>query len=179
MGRIQKYFWATIGEDGSQFSEYNPDGSTNYFPDMPKEVRDGAIYFGLASSKDSYFFDLATGEYHFRDLFRDEKHQIKLPVAFANTPLLITGPLPKGQRCSFYQYKEGHTDFNMAFETSGNVIDKHIIGYKVTRTLRGRNYFIDCKLSIDPDAIPVKPLLEVTLRGKEDGPVIGVYTINL
>lgn len=179
MGRIQKYFWAVICEDGTQFTEYNPDGTTNYFPHMPEDVKKNAIYFGLASSKDSYFFDLTTGEYHYRDAFRDEKHKIRLPVSWSPAPFLVTGQLPNDKRCSFYQFKEGHTDFDTAFQTSGNIIDKHIIGYKVTRPLRGREYFIDCKLSIDPDAIPVKPQLEVTLKGKEDGPVIGVYTINL
>jgi hypothetical protein len=179
MGKIQQYFWATIAEDGSQFSEYNTDGSTNDFKQMPDDVRQRAIYFGLTSAQNSFFFDLKTGEYHFKNHIRDVKREIKLPVSWTKFPLAITGTLRDGEKCNFYQYKEGHTNFNLAFETSGNIIDAHVIGYTVTRALNGKDHFIDVKLTLNPDIYPVKPKLEVVLRSEEFGPKIGIYTINV
>jgi hypothetical protein len=174
---MQEFFWALLFEDGTSHLEYNPNGETNSYNEITPEMRKKAIYFGLTSAVEGYFFDLKTGEYHYRNQSRDEKKTIAVPFG-TRLPIPITGPLRNGEKYEFYQYKAGHTDFNMALQSGGNVIDSHTIGYKVVKRLAGKPYFIDVNIVLDVSSKPVKPLFKVTLRDKsEEGPLIGTYTI--
>jgi len=181
MASKQRYFWVCVLDDGTFHFEYNPDGSSSAtsYTDLTDEIRNRSIFFGLTSNVDSYFFDLKTGELNVKSSTTDVRHPIAITVNGINSPLVITGPLKGNEQYNFYQYKKGHTDFDISFNSSGNVIDEHILGYTVTKTIGNKEYFIDVKLSLDPTKIPVVPNLEVTLRGSKDGPVIGVYPINI
>lgn len=159
----QTYFWACVTEDGSVLSEYNPDGSENYYPNIPEQTRNDTRLFGLTCSKHGFFFDLVTGEFHRR---APDEEDVVYPL-----PIKSMG----SSKYEFYQYKEGHTDVNMAsLETSENIIDRHVIGMKGVRN----GLTVDAKFSLDPSQVPVQPKLEITVKEFEDGePMTIVYNV--
>jgi len=171
----QKYFWCAILEDESIFPEFETNGKENLYNDIPREK---VIYFGLTSAQENYFFDLKTGEYHFKNKDIDLKQDIRIPFGHSPRPIPITGILSNNKKYEFYQYKEGYTEFNIrSLENSGNIIGKHIIGWKTVKPFMGQHHLIDVKLTIDPNQNQVKPKLEVVIQ-RVNGGIVGKYSIT-
>lgn len=178
----QKYFWACVEMDGKVHYEYAPDGTETYFPNLSAEVKAATQSFGLVSATDGFFFDLYTGEYHVRrGQVEYDKHPIFLALPKIGKWYRISEEQPRApeEKYDFYQFKQGHTNFNMALQSSGNIIDKHIIGYKGWKQFGEEKHFVDVRLTLDPNDDPAKPYLEVTLKESEGGPVIGTQIINV
>ena len=163
----QTYFWCCVLEDGTLFSEFNVDGSENMYNTIP---RDKVNFFGLTSAKESYFFDLKTGEYHFKNQDLGIKQPIEILIDNSNQKFEITGVLPDNKKYEFYQFKSGYADINVFGNqnVSGSIIDAYVIGYNISKVFLDKNYNIDVRLTILPLNVPVTVKLEVKLKS-EDG----------
>jgi hypothetical protein len=185
MGRIQEYFWICICDDGTQYSEYNPEDAERTNSITP-EIRQKTIYFGLASNREGHFFDLLTGEYHYKNQLKQIDKKQKLTIPFDKNIVNISTPLQNGKRCDFYQYKSGYTDMLMSgngIVSNGNCIAEHFFGYKVKRLINGKEYFIDVKMTIDVgpnnNTLNAQPKLEVILKLQEEGPILDKFKIDI
>jgi hypothetical protein len=100
---------------------------------------------------------------------------IKVPLKRSKLPVPLTGKLAPNQKYNFFQYKEAHQDFNLGLQTSGNVIDKHVFGWKQWKRINPLGaVFIEVGVVINPHEVHVKPLLKIIVRTKEDGnPIAG------
>jgi hypothetical protein len=165
----QSFFWAAILDDNSVVTEFKPSGEENSYKDLP---RDKIQFFGLTSSTEEYFFNLKNGKLLVKGINSPEI-DIKIPLRKEKFPISITGNLPPFTRYNFFQYKEAHQDFNLGLQTSGNVIDKHVFGWKQWKYLKvlGK-VFIEVGLVIHPNDFSKKPLLKIIIRSREDGNAI-------
>jgi hypothetical protein len=165
----QRFFWVAILNDKTIITEFNSDGSENSYSKLPREKIE---WFGITSANNSYFFNLKTGKLHLDNIDSDGI-DIKIPLRRAKMPVSLTGQL--NGYYNFFQYKEAHQDFNLGLQTRGNVIDKHVFGWKQWKYLNvlGK-VFVEIGLVIQPAENNGKPTLKVILRSREDGnPIAG------
>lgn len=165
----QKFFWIAVLENSSGDTFMSEKEST--YSEIP---RDKVKYFGLQGPQSEYLIDLQTGQFTISDIHRPRTTMgIKIPVA--NKIILLTSPLIGKKYYDFYQYKEGHTDWDASKQSSGNIIDEHVIGWKKTEIIPKIGMcFVETKFSIRPNDPNPKPVLRVILRkGEGMNPVAG------
>jgi hypothetical protein len=176
----QKYFWVAILDDDSIIMEFNPDGTENSYQNLPRER---VKFFGLQGPKDNYILDLFDGKVIIQNSTNpnfNKNLDIKIPLK--NGLFQINGPLSNNQRYEFSQWKQGYTDFNLAAQSSVNVIEKHILGWKKIHHFQTYGpCLVEMNISIEPLKLASSPEMQIIVRNDQGGnPILGSpFKVNL
>jgi hypothetical protein len=168
----QKYFWVAILDDDSIIMEFNPDGTENSYQSLPREK---VKFFGLQGPKDNYILDLTNGKVIIQNnlnLNNNKNFDIKVPIN--NGLMTLNGPM-NGEKYEFSQWKQGYTDFNLAAQSSVNVIEKHIIGWKRINVFpKYGPCIVEMNINIKPLELSSVPEMQIIIRSAQGGnPILG------
>lgn len=174
----QKFFWVAILDDDSVIMEFNPDGTENAYRDLPRQK---IKFFGLQGPETNYILDLKTGQILIQRGQITQAIDVKVPASKGLVKL--TGPLDNNRRYDFAQWKQAYADFNLGGKSvSGNVIEKHIIGWKKMQMFpKVGPCVIELNINIKPLEAPSTPEVQVIIRHAQGGnPILGSpFKINL
>ena len=174
----QNFMWIAFLDDDSIVTEFNPDGTENSYPQLPKSK---VTHFGLQSAHASYVFDLKDGALHSKKNGLTKKTNIAIPFA-KKKYLPIDGPLNGDSRYAFTQYKEAYSDFNaVSLQQYGSSITHFNLAIFANKMINGLGIrYVKIALRIENILNP-NPILSVTLSTLENGPAMdgSPYVITL